>query len=156
MKDASTHKSPFCLLLLLLSWYVSYQELGSLLIAICAFIGRPTTTHGVVVCMYAHGCVLLMWAVVGKVFCVFYIEWTSTCSWNLSTILVTVLCLFAAPAFEYSSLKCTHLVVFFHCPGLFCWTEIEYKWMYAILSEILSFGHLEESVLVKLWVIAWN
>lgn len=61
MKDASTHKSPFCLLLLLLlSWYILYQELGSLLIAICVFIGRPTATHGAVVCVYARGCVLLM------------------------------------------------------------------------------------------------
>lgn len=60
MKDASTHKSPFCLLLLfllLLLWYILYQELGSLLIAICVFIGRLTATHGVVACMYACGCV---------------------------------------------------------------------------------------------------
>lgn len=32
----------------------------------------------------------------------------------------------AAPAFEYSPLKkkCTRLIAFFRCPGLFCCTEI--------------------------------
>lgn len=42
----------------------------------------------------------------------------------------------AAPAFEYSPLKkkCTRLIAFFRCPGLFCCTEIgllNIMWMYA-------------------------
>lgn len=52
------------------------------------------------VCMcvdvFVHSC---MWTAVGKVFCETLYKLLSTIGRRLSTILVTVLCLFAAPAF---------------------------------------------------------
>ena len=65
------------------------------------------------------------------------------------------------------SSKCTHLFALFQSPGPFSRTEIDLlninEWMYALLTEIPSnswwsfyFYFFIFSVLVKLWVIAWN
>lgn len=92
----------------------------------------------VCVCVYVWMCVVVFvhtctWTAVGKVF--WRQKLFSTIGRKLSTILVTALCLCAAPAFEYSPLKkCTRLIAFFQCPGLFCCTEIgllNIMWMYA-------------------------
>lgn len=61
------------------------------------------------VCMYVHGRVCAHVHVNSSWKSVLVIKLLSTNGRKLSTILVTVLCVFAAPAFEYGPLKSTHM-----------------------------------------------
>lgn len=99
--------------------------------------------------------------------CMCFDMFVHTCIWtgdlvmkllsNLSTILVTVHCLFAVSAFQYSHLRrCTHMIAFYcsvqvclFAQKFACWTLCECMLFLLIFHQRVR----EASLLVKLWVI---